>query len=315
MTHSASDAVHVRAHGGAVRSLYERGTTWVSFLPLPGQPCGIDFELRKLPGLGLLSGVARGVRHEHTETNIPAGEDDFSLHMNLSGLSVVCGEGREFTLRDGEGVLLRYARSRTITRPGRVYHRVVRLPRKSLVPLVRHIDDAVLHPISRGTGALDLLANYVGAVVHDPALALPEVRQLVTTQLCDLIAITLGATRDAAAVAEARGVRAARLRAIKSDIEEHLEQAGLSPGQVARRQQISESYMRKLFDSEQTSFSEFVLGRRLVRAHRMLTDPRLIGRSIASIAFDAGFGDVSYFNRTFKRLFGARPSDVRNGTR
>jgi len=44
----------------------------------------------------------------------------------------------------------------------------------------------------------------------------------------------------------------------------------------------------------------------------MLTDPRWAERSIASIAFDAGFGDLSYFNKMFKRLYDATPSDVRN---
>lgn len=43
----------------------------------------------------------------------------------------------------------------------------------------------------------------------------------------------------------------------------------------------------------------------------MLTDPRWADRSIASIAFDVGFGDPAYFNRTFKRLHGATPSEVR----
>jgi AraC-like DNA-binding protein len=44
----------------------------------------------------------------------------------------------------------------------------------------------------------------------------------------------------------------------------------------------------------------------------MLTDPRLAARSITSIAFDAGFGDLSYFNRCFRRRYGATPSDVRS---
>jgi AraC-like DNA-binding protein len=43
----------------------------------------------------------------------------------------------------------------------------------------------------------------------------------------------------------------------------------------------------------------------------MLTDPRWADRSVASIAFDAGFGDLSYFNRSFKRCYGATPSEVR----
>jgi AraC-like DNA-binding protein len=29
------------------------------------------------------------------------------------------------------------------------------------------------------------------------------------------------------------------------------------------------------------------------------------------VAYDCGFGDVSYFNRMFRRQFGAAPSDIR----
>jgi AraC-like DNA-binding protein len=168
-----------------------------------------------------------------------------------------------------------------------------------------------MRPIPRGAGALNLLANYAGALIDDPAIATPELRQLVVTQLCDLVAVAIGATRDAAAVAEGRGIRAARLRAIKSDIEAHLADGDLSPTAVARRQRISDSYIRKLFEGEGSSFSEFVLARRLVRAHRLLSDRRWADQSIASIAFESGFGDLSYFNRTFKRCYGERPSEIR----
>ena len=240
MIQPATEALRVQAHGGAVRSLYQRGLTWVSFRPMPDLACGIDFDIRKLPGLGLLSGTAQGVRHEHTHEDVQDGNDDFSLHMNLSGLSIVagCGRERELTLRDGDAVLLRYSESRTITRPGPVYHRIVRLPRALLTPLVHNIDDAVLRPIPCGTGALSLLANYVGALIHDPVITTPDMRQLIAAQLCDLVVVTLGAKRDAVAVAEGRGIRAARLHAIKSDIESHLAQSDLSPIAVARRQRI-----------------------------------------------------------------------------
>jgi AraC-like DNA-binding protein len=145
----------------------------------------------------------------------------------------------------------------------------------------------------------------------DEALATPALRRLVVTQIYDLVALAIGATRDAAAIAEGRGVRAARLHAIKADIADRLVKNDLTVAAVASRQRISESYVRKLFESEGSSFSEWVLGERLLRAHHMLTDPRFAGRSITSVAFDSGFGDVSYFNRSFRRRFGATPSEIR----
>jgi AraC-like DNA-binding protein len=309
MIQYAAEIVRVRGH--EVQSLHKRGVTWVSFVPMPDRIGGIDFAIRKLPGLGLLSGTVDGIRHEHRRED---NDDDFSFHLNLRGLSLVAARGRETVLRDGDAMLLSYTESRTIARPGSVYHRVLRLPRAALAPLLPKIDDAVLRAIPCATGALRLLSHYAGALMDDPALEVPETRQLVVTHLCDLIAITLGATGAAAAVAERRGIRAARLRAIKSDIEAHLTDPGLSPPAVAERQRISDSYIRKLFDDDGTSFTDFVLARRLVKAHRLLTDPRWANQNIASIAFASGFGDLSYFNRTFKRLYGATPSDVRSHT-
>jgi len=244
------------------------------------------------------------------------GDDDFSLQMNVSGVSQVAGARGETMLRDGDAMLLSYSVSRTISRTDPVDHRVIRVPRAALAPLVRNIDDVVLRAIPRGTGMLSLLKGYVDAVFDDPAVGVPDMRRLVVAHLCDLVAVTLGATRDAGALAERRGVRAARLRAIKADIEAHLAHGGdLSPGAVAKRQQVSDSYIRKLFGGEGTSFSEYVLARRLLLAHRILTDRRWAGAGIASIAYDAGFGDLSYFNRAFRRCYGTTPSGVRDAIR
>ena len=108
-----------------------------------------------------------------------------------------------------------------------------------------------------------------------------------------------------------RGVRAARLRAIKADVVESIANGGLSADRIAARHRLSERYIRKLFETEGTSLSDFVLSQRLLRAHRMLTDPRLAGHTITEIAFEAGFNDLSYFNRAFRRRYEFTPSEIR----
>jgi AraC-like DNA-binding protein len=73
--------------------------------------------------------------------------------------------------------------------------------------------------------------------------------------------------------------------------------------------------VRKLFEEEGSSFSSFVLAERLRAVRRMLVDRRYVHLNIAQIAHESGFGDVSYFNRAFRRHFGATPSDVREAAR
>ena len=74
-------------------------------------------------------------------------------------------------------------------------------------------------------------------------------------------------------------------------------------------------YVQRLFETEGTTFSAYLLGQRLALAQRMLSDPRYAGWSITAIAFEAGFGDLSYFARAFRSRYGATPSDFREAAR
>src|SRR6185437_5129865 len=110
------------------------------------------------------------------------------------------------------------------------------------------------------------------------------------------------------AQAAGRSARAARLHAIKMDIIAHLHDGTLSCGAVARRQRVTLRYLQKLFETDGSSYSEFVLSERLNRAHRLLTNPLYLGRPIGAVAYDVGFNDLSYFNRKFRQRYGATPS-------
>jgi AraC-like DNA-binding protein len=89
----------------------------------------------------------------------------------------------------------------------------------------------------------------------------------------------------------------------------------LSSEIVAGRHGISARYVRKLFEQDGTSFTHFLLAERLTRVSRLLRDPRHAHQTIAQVAHGSGFNDISYFNRVFRRHFGATPSDFREGAR
>jgi AraC-like DNA-binding protein len=42
-----------------------------------------------------------------------------------------------------------------------------------------------------------------------------------------------------------------------------------------------------------------------------LCEPQATPAAIATIAYDVGFGDLSYFNRCFRRRYGMTPREVR----
>jgi len=138
-------------------------------------------------------------------------------------------------------------------------------------------------------------------------VGLAEVEQCVA-HIRDLAILALGGARDAACLANGRGVRAARLRAIRNDIEAHLTDTELGVAWITKRHGISERYLRSLFADDGMSFTSFVLERRLMRAHAALNHSM---RNISEIAYDCGFSDLSWFNRAFRQRFGMTPSEVR----
>ena len=136
-----------------------------------------------------------------------------------------------------------------------------------------------------------MLTTYVSTAENGFNLATPELRHVFATHVQDLVALVLGAMRDSAKLACGRGLRAARLAAIKAEVTANLSRLDLSSDVVAASQGISASYLRKLFAVEGMSFVDFVLEQRLLRAHRMLADPRFAERAISAVAFEVGFND------------------------
>lgn len=304
----STDDLPLSERGNAVCELRERGILPIE--PLRDRVLRVQIAKWFLPGTGILSGALCGVRQDGT---LQAGGDDLFFAVNLAGRSTVFQRDREITLEDRDAILLNCAVGPfTIARPTPARFVGLRVPRKTISPLVIDLDDQMMRVVLGETDALKLLTNYVSAIVNIRSLASPEISHLVVTHLHDLIALSLDATRDAAAVAEGRGVRAARLQAIKSDIVANLEDCTLTIDTIAARHRITPRYVHKLFESEGITYTQFVLRQRLERAYRMLRNPRLAARSIGSIAYDAGFGDLSYFNRTFRRHYNATPSDIRN---
>ena len=66
-----------------------------------------------------------------------------------------------------------------------------------------------------------------------------------------------------------------------------------------------------LFEDEAVTFAQFVLDQRLALACRRLRDPRYAGWTISAIAHGAGFGDLSWFNRAFRRRYSMTPTGAR----
>jgi AraC-like DNA-binding protein len=284
--------------------------------PLPGCPLDVDLTKRTLPGLAVVAGEFCGLRHAICRRGAPAnGGDDLFLVANVRGCCTVRQRDRELQVEDGEAFLAtRDETTIAVMRPTPAFWVGCRVPREPVALLLGRLSDMPISAVPRDTEALRLFITYASAIAGTLPLATAELQRLAAYHIHDLLAAIVRAARDGRSIAEGRGIAAARLCAIMRDIEAHIGDGDLSVGKIAGRHRITPRYVHKLFENEGLTFSSFVLGQRLSRAHRMLSDPCRADRNISTIAFAVGFGDLSYFNRAFRRHYGVTPSEVKQSS-
>ncbi|HEV7462980.1 MAG TPA: helix-turn-helix transcriptional regulator [Methyloceanibacter sp.] len=100
----------------------------------------------------------------------------------------------------------------------------------------------------------------------------------------------------------------ARIKAIKAEFATN---PSLGLAAIAARQRVTPRYVQMLFEEDGETFTDFAMEQRLASAYRMLRGGQFRHLTIAAIAYRAGFGDLSHFNRNFKRRFGDAPSETR----
>ena len=297
----------------AFREMFGRKILKFEVEPEPGASFEVDMTLQSLPGLGIGVGSLSPMRNRLTAKLID--NDDLVLVILQEGSGTARQRGREETIGIGEAIVTNNGEPACFTShsPTRVAN--LRFGRNELAPQLANADASVLRPISRDNQALRLLSAYVRIVSAEAERSTPDLQRIAADHIHDLVALALGATRDAAEIAKGRGVRVARLHAIKADVTANVAAGWLSAEAMAARHGVSSRYIRSLFQGEETTFTDFLLRQRLARAYALLVDSRQRARSISAIAFEAGFDDLSYFNRCFRRRYGATPTDIRAAAR
>jgi len=277
--------------------------------PLGDTSYRADATVSKYAGLGVLVGKQTSARLSHTKELIV--DDDLSFLIGQIDQWQAIQHGRETWLTTGDGVLMNNAEAGSITLPSQTQFVTFRVPLAGVAPLVPDFAALIARRVPAHSPALRLLARYFEALQEEAAPATLELQRLVETHVCDLLALALGATHEAAEIAKGRGVRAARLQVVLAEIKLHFSDPKFSLADVARKLGVSIRYIQDVLFDTGMSFSERVMELRLHKARTMLVYAAS-PLKVIEIAYACGFGDISYFNRCFRRRFGASPSEFRN---
>jgi AraC-like DNA-binding protein len=307
----STDQLPVRERLDVWRDLISRKLWRFSIDQLSETPYRAKAALRAMPGMKVGMGMVSAAVHHRTREIAATENDDIALLVNLDGVVQVKRAGEELTLTKGDGLLVGCREVGVYTSMEAGRQLVIRLSPGALGAFQSHVGPALGRVIPARRESLSLLTGYAKTLPTGEREFSPPATQLVTDHISDLMALIVGASGDAAEQARGRGVAAARLGAVKAAIREGIGRPDLSMLDVAATHGISPRYLRQLFEAEGQSFTGYVLEQRLTQAHAMITSRRFATEPISKIAFEVGFGDLSYFNHSFRRRFERTPREAR----
>ena len=264
-----------------------------------------------LPGLGIAQIKSSALRIERSREMAVDATRDLVLAVVHDGWASTTQRGREVVAR-GSGAYLSSSHDAVLTRRTAARLTNYSLLRRDLAPAVTDLDGAMLTAIPVELEAMRLLTGYTNMLFGDAAPTQGGSCRLAVSHIHDLVALALGATRDAAETARTRGLRAARsadlharagrLIALRSD------DPDLACGEIAHRLGVSPRLLQKIFAERGETVMARLWEERVNRATRLLSAPAAADRSITDIAFACGFNDSSHFGRVFAARKGMAPS-------
>ena len=233
--------------------------------------------------------------------------------------AVICLEGgmlctqSEIPIRigPGEGVICDSVEPGGLQMQAETRYWALKVGRADMTKMVPHIKRLAGLKLNNTGMAVKLLAKYLDGLQEGDALGNEREARIFGEHLLDLISMAIGAEGDARQLAERRGVRAARHAAVLREIERNIADNTLNAASVAEMLGVTPRYVHFLLQESGRTFSEHVLARRLEIVEALLGDAGKANLKISAIARQAGFADMSYFNRSFRNHFGDTPSGYR----
>ena len=235
------------------------------------------------------------------------GVDSVVLLLWRSGSAGLVQQHNAQRIETGDALIIDNAKPAVLSPDTQARFWALTIPRHALMTAARETMDVRGGIIANGASCR-LLLGYLKETLSEE-FGDGRSSRLLGNHFVDLAALALAP--HAGFLPDNEGISAARRVAILREIDRQCSNPAVNAITVAAQLGITPRYVHLLLEDTGKSFTHHVLERRLKAAFARLRDPQWRWRKIADIAAEAGFADLSYFNRTFRRRFGATPSDIR----
>ncbi|MGE0006214.1 MAG: helix-turn-helix domain-containing protein [Parvibaculaceae bacterium] len=249
--------------------------------------------------------------HVRTPELVDDGRDSLFAVLCLDG-SMLCTQGEApVRIGPGEGVICDSGQPGGLQLETATRYWALKVARADMAKAAPHVRRFAGRKLDNTGMAVGLLARYLDGLQGADAAADAREARIFGEHLLDLIGMAIGSEEETRRLAERRGVRAVRHAAVLREIERNIADSRLSAAAVAEKLGVTPRYVHFLLEESGRTFSEHVLARRLELVEGLLGDAGKRTLKISAIAREAGFTDMSYFNRCFRSHFGDTPTGYR----
>jgi AraC family transcriptional regulator, positive regulator of tynA and feaB len=228
------------------------------------------------------------------------------LNVQLTGCSTVTQFGREAVLRPGDITLLDASAPFSMCFDTHFRQWSVHLDAVRLQSRLGNVEHYCGRRLDLTGAASRVLSEVIGSLWRGGRECVPDEQR----QFGELIEGTVGSLLASVThtVTPHQKLLAEALRLIDTD---HRNSA-LSAPVLANQLGVSVRLLHQVFTHHIHTVGETITEHRLRTAAHMLTRPNNAHRSIADIAAESGFGDLSHFSRLFRARFSSAPGEYRN---
>ncbi|MBS7699205.1 MULTISPECIES: helix-turn-helix transcriptional regulator [unclassified Chelatococcus] len=306
---STNDVPH-RQRMAFVHDFVARHFSGLEFVPFVADELHVEMAAYALPG-GTTLGSCQypSMRGSRPRRLLGDGRDGYLLTVHGCDHEVAVDGRPPVKIAAGDILIINQAVPFTFELAATMVTGVTMAPGR-LGNLVPYAEGQPYFHIQHAAPEAALMVGYASLLRTNPP-ASARAAGLAEDHLHDLVALCLGSQYVDTDPRPGSSTASTRLQLMRRDIEARLCDLDINVNTIAGLHGVTPRYVQLLFEREGTTFSAFLRERRLALAHSRLRREPAGRSSIATIAYDCGFSDLSTFNKAFRKRYGATPSDVR----
>jgi AraC family transcriptional activator of tynA and feaB len=238
-----------------------------------------------------------------------AGSESLIFNFMLAGSGESMQDGKSARLEPGRGAFCNGARPFTLQFSDDAHFFVLQIPHASLNCKVASLDRATSCDLAHDNQLFPLVSSYIAQLASRRSF-LPAAANRISTNLIDLVSAMVSESLDRKPV-DLSEYKTATLTRLHAFVDERIGDPDLNCASVALALGLTQRYLNKLLEAEDTSLGRLIWRRRLDMIKRDLRNPALSSRSISTIALARGFNDLGHFSKTFRKHHGMSPREYR----